>query len=493
MCALPNFSDSLFENNHCELTTPEIADSEINNKSILTDNLKQLRDANHKKCLIASLNVNSLPNKFVEIKEWLRCGVFDILSIQETKIDKTFPNSQFYVEGFKYFRRDRKKGGGGIIVYIKENIIAQQKKIACKQLETILLQLRIGQRQFALISAYKPPSVDNNAFTTELSMVLDEAFLLSENIVCTGDLNSDLLQPLSNNKQGKCLLDICDIYDLDSLINKPTRVSENRSSCLDVILTNVPAFMGDSDVVETGLSDHYLVYTVLNIKPMRPKSEPLIKRSLKNFNQKAFLEDLSKVPFSTAYIFDDSDDVYWCWETLYNQVLDDHAPIRKFYRRPRIASKFITAETRNAMKERDRLKKKYYKSRNPTDWEQYRQIRNKVVSMRRKSVQEHFRKLCVDKHGNQKKFWSTIKPYINSRKIKTNSRIVIKDNQKIITDTKEVVETLNKYFSGDAYVPDSDHANAMPDLRGCLPKNRPTSFNAKNDFLLYFVHELCLP
>jgi hypothetical protein len=30
-------------------------------------------------------------------------------------------------------------------------------------------------------------------------------------------------------------------------------------------------------------------------------------------------------------------------------------------------------------------------------------------------------------------------------------------------------------------------------LRGCLPKNRPTSFNAKNYFLLYFVHELCLP
>ena len=59
------------------------------------------------------------------------------------------------------------------------------------------------------------------------------------------------------------------------------------------------------------------------------------------------------------------------------------------------------------MIERDRLTKRY-KSRNPADWEQYRQMRNKVVSMRRKSVQEHFRKLCVDKHGNQKKFWSTI-------------------------------------------------------------------------------------
>ena len=83
MCALPNFSDSLFEDNHSQFTTSEIANLEISNGSILAENFKQLRDANRKKCIIASLNVNSLPNKFVEIKEWLRCGIFDILSIQE--------------------------------------------------------------------------------------------------------------------------------------------------------------------------------------------------------------------------------------------------------------------------------------------------------------------------------------------------------------------------------------------------------------------------
>ena len=104
--------------------------------------------------------------------------VFSIYS-QFKKIKLTRPtqiNSQFYVEGFKYFRRDRKKGGGGIIVYIKENIIAQPKKFACKQLEIILLHLRFGKRQLALISAHKPPSVDNNVFTIELSKALDEVF-----------------------------------------------------------------------------------------------------------------------------------------------------------------------------------------------------------------------------------------------------------------------------------------------------------------------------
>lgn len=51
------------------------------------------------------------------------------------------------------------------------------------------------------------------------------------------------------------------------------------------------------------------------------------------------------------------------------------------------------------------------------------------------------------KYANQRQFWSTIKPYINSRKCKHSGRIVLKDNEKIIRDQKEVAETLNKFFT----------------------------------------------
>ena len=57
------------------------------------------------------------------------------------------------------------------------------------------------------------------------------------------------------------LLDVCDVYDLDPLILTPMRITNNRSSCLDVILTNIPTFMKVSGVIETGLSGHDLVYT----------------------------------------------------------------------------------------------------------------------------------------------------------------------------------------------------------------------------------------
>ena len=46
-------------------------------------------------------------------------------------------------------------------------------------------------------------------------------------------------------KEGRCLLDICDMYDLDSIINEPTRISATKESCLDLILTNAPAFVKD--------------------------------------------------------------------------------------------------------------------------------------------------------------------------------------------------------------------------------------------------------
>lgn len=122
-------------------------------------------------------------------------------------------------------------------------------------------------------------------------------------MICTGDLNSDILHPLDNHKEGQCLLDICDIYDLDRIINVSTRISKNRKSFLNGILTNVPAFSKDSGVIHTGLSDHDLVYMVLKTRHMRAKAETTTKRSFKTFDKVSFQVDLSTVSFSVSYVF----------------------------------------------------------------------------------------------------------------------------------------------------------------------------------------------
>ena len=53
----------------------------------------------------------------------------DILMISETKIDDTFPDSQFLIEGFSVpYRLDRTAKGGGILLYIREYIVSKRKK-----------------------------------------------------------------------------------------------------------------------------------------------------------------------------------------------------------------------------------------------------------------------------------------------------------------------------------------------------------------------------
>lgn len=118
--------------------------------------------------------------------------------------------------------------------------------------------------------------------------LLNKATSQSDSIICLGDLNCDISYPLDNNNKGRSLLDICDIYDLDSLDYSPTRTSSQRSSCLDDILTNVLRYFRESGILKVGLSDHCLFYTVLNKKLPQPKAEIIRVRSFKNFDEGSF-------------------------------------------------------------------------------------------------------------------------------------------------------------------------------------------------------------
>ena len=74
--------------------------------------IKNLRLSNVNRVIIGKLNINSLTNKFDQLKDIvLKCKY--ILLITEAKLDDTFPNSQFLFLGFsKPFCLDRNRKEG---------------------------------------------------------------------------------------------------------------------------------------------------------------------------------------------------------------------------------------------------------------------------------------------------------------------------------------------------------------------------------------------
>ena len=84
--------------------------------------LREIRIQNLGKIIVATLNINSIRNKFEQLKLSIM-GNIDVLVITETKLDDTFPTFQFMIEGFcKPYRRDRNAKGGGILIYVREDI-----------------------------------------------------------------------------------------------------------------------------------------------------------------------------------------------------------------------------------------------------------------------------------------------------------------------------------------------------------------------------------
>ena len=115
--------------------------------------LKDLRVQNLKNVIIGQLNINSLRNKFNELAELMQ-GKLDILVLTETKVDHTFPEKQFLVPGYKKpFRLDRNRNGGGVMIYVREDIPCDilSKHNIPTNLEAIFVEINLGKNKLLLL------------------------------------------------------------------------------------------------------------------------------------------------------------------------------------------------------------------------------------------------------------------------------------------------------------------------------------------------------
>ena len=84
--------------------------------------LNDVREKNINRPIIGQLNINSIRNKF-HFLESEASKHLDILLISEIKIDESFPSAQFLLDGFsRPYRLDRCANGGGILLYVRDDI-----------------------------------------------------------------------------------------------------------------------------------------------------------------------------------------------------------------------------------------------------------------------------------------------------------------------------------------------------------------------------------
>lgn len=172
------------------------------------------------------------------------------------------------------YRKDKKKGGGGLIAYFSSSLLSTKLSLLkdYKTLDAITVESKIRRKDVLCLSIYRPPKQKpGNEKTSYMRRVEEEmhdicqwACFRKQTVVILGDLNMDRLR--LNCGKGKILKDLEEVNNLNCMINEPTRITAPSESLLDVILTNTPELFKKCGTYEPEISDHRMIYGELTEK-----------------------------------------------------------------------------------------------------------------------------------------------------------------------------------------------------------------------------------
>ena len=182
-----------------------------------------------------------MSKNIVELRPIVSLTNFDAVAISESWLTKNTPIDRYQIDNFTLFRKDRvNKRGGGVALYIRDHYKAKVIKTSCSNEipEMIWVEVTAGNKQLAIGCLYKAPKIPCGVFVN-LYECLIQIYAKYDHTVLLGDFNINMLDLNSNNS--KVLLDsIIEPFSLTQLIDKPTRITENSKTLIDLIVVNKP-------------------------------------------------------------------------------------------------------------------------------------------------------------------------------------------------------------------------------------------------------------
>ena len=152
--------------------------------------------------------------------------------------------------------------------------------------------------------------------------------------------------------------------------------------------------------------------STLALKKCRSKPTYVSVRSFRNYDKDAFRKDISNdVPWSITENLKDVNESLNAFDSLFNEILDQRAPIKKVKVRVR-PNPFVTEEIRVLMHCRDRWRKLSRKSGNSIAWSTYRNCKCEVKRLLRLAQKSYVEQEIKKDPNNSSNMWKIIPTYI---------------------------------------------------------------------------------
>ena len=424
------------------------------------------------------LNIRSLYNKVNEIKMLAKREKPHILGITEAELRKSCHSlDAIKIPGYHLLvpKSWNVFGNARVVVYLKKSLLFEQLD-ELEHEDTQTIWFRAGfknskkiyfSRQYREHTNTLGSSMSSQRRNLEIMLYQWESAVyydggVNEVHIC-GDFNLDTLngrwlqRDYSLLGLSKMVFNTCKAQNFSQLVDKVTRVQYDSvkgvtmRSCIDHIYCNFKHRVSTPRIISCGASDHDAVAYIRYSKEPTPPKRTIRKRSYKDFNEKNYIEEVSKIDFTGVYSSRDVDTAAKILTDLLVNALNRHAPWIVFQERKNYAP-WLTADTANLMKERDILKDSA--KSNPDIncqralWDEYKKLRNKVTN-RLKQEEMRFKrekiKACQECPAQT---WKVAKRFMDWSSSGAPTQLEITDggSSVFITRAFEIAKVMNEYF-----------------------------------------------
>ena len=293
---------------HCDICSNKIS-SQMNNEDLIPDQSNELdediyaelkQNLKIKGLKVAHLNINGLFHKLSEVKFLLEETKLDVLAVTETHLHEKIKDDDLHIDNYCIGRHDRQNSDncwGGSLIYFRQEIDGFEREDLKRKsdIEASWIEITVSSQKLLIGSVYRQPHDLN--FYGNFQKALEQIWMKRNNILILGDLNSDLLfggKTPEDTYLGRKLLKVLNSFNMKNNNNKPSRITADTSTIIDLIITSDKSKIKSQGCYDTGISDHHIVHAILHLYRKRSWPKLIEVKNYKDLDVKSLKRDIEQ-------------------------------------------------------------------------------------------------------------------------------------------------------------------------------------------------------
>ena len=214
------------------------------------------RKSNDNNLSVCHWNLNSITphnfSKLTQLKAYISTYKYDFICLSESYLDSSTPNNLIVIEGYNLVHADHPDDTkrGRVCIYYKESLPVKIINLPYFK-EALLLEMSYNKNKGIVSVIYHSPSQTNygiGLFLSNLVKLFSDINKLKPSLSVVTDFNARSSSWWSddiNTTEATNLFSLTSSNGFSQLINEPTHIQTNSSSCIDLIFTDQPSLSNE--------------------------------------------------------------------------------------------------------------------------------------------------------------------------------------------------------------------------------------------------------